>query len=119
MSATAPAQGMPASAGMTVRVRFEPPSNHEACFTGQPLSRHPSESWGPLNHFSNGTGSGDASFRWHDGSCTDQISLSIGRLNACHGEYVWPHGEEAAKPPSKHEAVSSANPSPVTPAKAG
>jgi hypothetical protein len=31
------------------------------------ISRHPSESWGPLDHLSNGTASGDASLRWHDG----------------------------------------------------
>jgi hypothetical protein len=29
--------------------------------------RHPSESWGLLKRFNNGTGSGDASLRWHDG----------------------------------------------------
>jgi hypothetical protein len=29
--------------------------------------RHPSGSWGLLNHFSDGVFSGDASFRWHDG----------------------------------------------------
>ena len=34
--------------------------------TDSPYVRHPSESWGPLKRFSNGNGSGDASFRWHD-----------------------------------------------------
>jgi len=43
------------------------------------IFRHPSESWGPLNHFSNGTFSGDASFRWHD----DQMERGEGKK--CEG----------------------------------
>ena len=30
------------------------------------FDRHPSESWGLLNHLDAGNASGDASFRWHD-----------------------------------------------------
>jgi hypothetical protein len=45
---------IPAFAGMT--------ENELPC-----IHRHPNESWGPPNHFSNGTASGDAGFRRHDG----------------------------------------------------
>jgi hypothetical protein len=77
--------GVPAFAGMTICVRthFHPPlilrGSASRCTSGRggifvTPSRHPSESWGPLKHFSNDTFSGDASFRRHDDLCTDHDS---------------------------------------------
>jgi hypothetical protein len=50
--------------------------------------RHPGKSRVPLNHFSNGTGSADASSRWHDGGKGAETlagDVSKPEVNYTHG----------------------------------